>query len=250
MPVVLTDNGLTHHLIIKFIPMIRFVCGFVLFFTMAPSHSQDLDSLRVQMVQNQLVRKNIKDTLTLRAMAAVPRHEFVRPDIQAKAYDDGILPIGDGQTIYRPYIIAYMTQELQLRKTFKVLEVGTGSGYHTAVIAQAVDSVFSIEINERLALEAESTLERLGYENIKIKTGDGYYGWPEKGPFDAILVSASIDTIPPPLMEQLNEGGRMIIPVGKKNELQYLVLAKKVNGKVMIKNRIRARFSPLVRKEN
>ncbi len=203
---------------------------------------------RKQMVNTQLKARDIKDPATLYAMSNVPRHLFVPQKLQSQAYLDGPLPIGMGQTISQPYIVAFMTQELRVKSKDKVLEIGTGSGYQAAVLAKIVDSVYTIEIVKDLALTAQDRLKELGYTNVNVKWGDGYHGWPMKAPFDAIIVTAGADSIPQPLIDQLKVGGRMIIPVGPNNSVRRLVLIKKMENKIITKKLIPVRFVPFTRK--
>jgi protein-L-isoaspartate(D-aspartate) O-methyltransferase len=180
-------------------------------------------------------------------MRKVPRHLFVPKSRISEAYDDGPVPIGYGQTISQPFIVAYMTEVINPTRCRKVLEIGTGSGYQAAVLAEIVDSVFTIEIITELYKEAKERLENLNYKNIKIKNADGYYGWKEYAPFDAIVVTAAAEFVPPPLIEQLSENGKMIIPVGSPFYTQTLVLIEKKEGKVYSKNLIPVRFVPFIR---
>ncbi len=206
----------------------------------------DYDKKRKAMVTNQLKVRGIDDPATLKAMRNVPREQFVPKKMQQYAYQDNPLPIGHGQTISQPYIVAFMTQILKLKPNDRVLEIGTGSGYQAAVLAEIVKEVYTIEIVEELGLSAKGTLETLGYKNTTVRIGDGYNGWEEHAPFDAIIVTAGIDKIPQPLLDQLADGGRMIIPVGPPN-LRNLVLATKRNGKVKTKKVLPVRFVPFVR---
>jgi len=222
----------------------------ILFCTGRGFGQNDYKSQRANMVAYQLKNRNITDTATLNAMMSVPRHQFVPAHLKKLAYEDGPLPIGEGQTISQPYIVAFMTQSLDLKPHYKVLEIGTGSGYQAAVLAEIVDSVFTIEIVKKLGLAANDTLKKLGYTNIEVKIGDGYHGWPEKSPFDAIIVTAGAESVPPALLEQLKEGGRLIIPVGLPNSVRQLVLAIKKNGKVKTKNLMAVRFVPFTRETN
>lgn len=203
---------------------------------------------RQQMVNNQLLSRDIDDPATIKAMLKVERQEFVPPAMKPYAYNDSALPIGNGQTISQPYIVAYMTQELKLKPGHRVLEIGTGSGYQAAVLAVMVDSVYTIEIVELLGIETKKRLEYLGYNNVVTKIGDGYHGWPSKAPFDAIIVTAAVEEeIPPALIDQLADGGRMIIPVGNKSFHRNLVLVTKKCGKVKTKKRIPVAFVPFTR---
>ena len=169
---------------------------------------------RERMVREQLAARGIKDGRLLAMMRVVPRHRFVEAGLEARAYEDGPLPIGFDATISQPYVVAAMTELLRLRGTEKVLEIGTGSGYGAAVLAELAKDVFTIEILDPLAVEAGKTLDRLGYKNVHVRSGDGYRGWPEESPFDAILVTAAPDEVPEPLLEQLKPGGRLVIPLG------------------------------------
>ena len=198
------------------------------------------------MIQQQLMARGIHEERVLAAMAKVPREEFVPPNSRAESYEDGPLQIGYGQTISQPYIVAFMTEQLQPKRKDRVLEIGTGSGYQAAVLAELAGEVYSIEIIEPLAKTAEATLRRLGYKNVQVKAGDGYKGWPEHAPFDAIIVTAAPDHVPQPLVEQLKEGGRMVIPVGKTFAQQLKVFEKR--DTVMKETAVIAvRFVPLTR---
>ena len=207
-----------------------------------------LQRQRAEMVGTHLAGRGIRDTRVLAAMASVPRHEFVPEDLRADAYEDHPLPIGDGQTISQPYIVAAMLEHLALRATDRVLEVGTGSGYATALLSLLCAEVFSVERYPSLAAAAEATLLRLGYSSVRIKVGDGRLGWRERAPFDAILVSAATDEAPAPLLDQLVEGGRMIIPVGSPLS-QELQLIRKVDGRPEVRVLEGCRFVPLVEGE-
>jgi len=214
-------------------------------------HSQiNFKQLRENMIKEQLQARDIRDPATLNAMRIVPRHEFVPTKMQAYAYADHPLSIGMGQTISQPYIVAYMTQVLELKNHHRVLEVGTGSGYQAAILGQIVDTVYTIEIVEALAFTAKNRLTELGYDNINVKSGDGYLGWPEKGPFDAIIVTAGAEEVPKPLLKQLKEGGRMIIPVGPHNGVRQLLLITNKSGKFKTREVMAVRFVPLTRKNN
>ena len=219
--------------------------------------ANDFSALRATMVEEITadVRETSsyidRDTLTnqvMQVMARVPRHEFVPQDMQLLAYENRPLPIGHGQTISQPYIVALMTELLEPKADFKVLEVGTGSGYQAAVLAELTRQVFSIEIIEELGEQAQQRFQRLGIENVETRIADGYYGWPEQAPFDAILVTAAADHIPPPLIKQLKPGGRMIIPVGGRFQVQQLVLVEKTpEGKTTTHQILPVRFVPLTR---
>ena len=191
----------------------------------------------------------MQDPDVLQAMGRVPRHEFVPEDNRSYSYRDTPLPIGYGQTISQPYIVAEMTRQLRLSPSSKVLEIGTGSGYQAAVLAELTPTVYSIEIIEPLQERASNTLKKNGYHNIRLRHGDGYYGWPEAAPFDGIIVTCAAGEIPPPLVEQLAVGGRMLIPVGKRFGTQYLILVtKQEDGSISSRNLMAVRFVPLVRK--
>jgi len=196
------------------------------------------------MVTQQIRARDIKDRRVLNAMAIVERHHFVPTEMIYLAYADTPLPIGEDQTISQPYIVALMTQLLKVDSTHRILEIGTGSGYQAAILAELAAEVYSIEIIESLALRAESLLNRLGYGNVHVKAGDGYQGWPAKAPFDGIIVTCAPDNIPKPLVEQLAEGGRMVIPVGDSS-YQELVLLEKKDGKIFKREIIPVRFVPM-----
>ncbi|MBU1273907.1 MAG: protein-L-isoaspartate(D-aspartate) O-methyltransferase [Proteobacteria bacterium] len=198
------------------------------------------------MVARQLAARDISDPRVLAAMDQVPRHEFVPPALRGQAYRDHPLPIGQGQTISQPYIVAFMSQAVKLKPGDKVLEIGTGSGYQAAVLAAMGAKVYSVEIIPELAAQAEARLKRLGYA-VQIRVGDGNQGWPQEAPFEAILVTAAARRIPPKLLEQLKPGGRMIIPVGSGPWSEELVLVKKgPGGKVTSHSLMAVRFVPLV----
>ena len=199
------------------------------------------------MVETQLKARDIFDKNTLSAMARVPREQFVPEDYRVYSYTDGPLPIGEGQTISQPYIVAFMTQALRLKPGDRVLEVGTGSGYQAAILAEIVDSVYTIEIVEKLGIRAKQLLKSLRYNNVEVKIGDGYHGWPERAPFDAIMVTAGAESIPQPLIDQLSEGGRMIIPVGPHKGVRQLVRLEKKGGKIKTRELMAVRFVPFTR---
>ncbi len=212
-----------------------------------PVRSDTARRQRMAMVETQIAQRGISDTAVLLAMRTVPRHLFVEPEDSSVAYDDHPLPIGYGQTISQPYIVALMTGLARVTSTSRVLEIGTGSGYQAAVLAEIADSVFSIEIVEPLADTATARLRRLGYDNVVVRCGDGYLGWKEKAPFDAILVTAAAPEIPRPLVEQLAEGGRMVIPYGEAAAVQELLLLEKRDGRIRRQSILPVRFVPLVR---
>ncbi len=201
---------------------------------------------RQQLVDTRLAagRDRIRDSRVLDAMRRVPRHELVPADLRKHAYEDRPLPIGHGQTISQPYVVAFMTEKLEPRPRDRVLEIGTGSGYQAAVLAELVAEVYSIEIVEPLAERAAADLARLGYDNIHLRAGDGYRGWPEAAPFDAIIVTCAPEAVPDPLVDQLREGGRMVIPVGASGN-QQLVLMHKVGGVLEKRSVLPVRFVPM-----
>ena len=201
------------------------------------------NEMRLKMVEYQIEARGIKDSRVLEAIRNVPRHLFVPENLKDLAYNDEPLPIGSGQTISQPYIVAYMTEILQLQEGDRILEIGTGSGYRAAILAELVDSVFTIEILPGLSKKAAEILNKLNYENIYFKVGNGFYGWPEKEPFDAIIVTAAPEKIPQPLVDQLNVGGRMIIPVG--DFFQELYLMRKTESGIKKEKKLPVRFVPL-----
>jgi protein-L-isoaspartate(D-aspartate) O-methyltransferase len=199
------------------------------------------------MVRYQIEDRNVRDQGVLAAMRTVPRHEFVPERYRDQAYNDHPLPIGLGQTISQPYIVAFMTELLKLKPEDRVFELGTGSGYQAAVASKVAGSVYTMEIYRDLADSARERLEALEYKNVHSRYGDGYFGWKEKAPFDAIIVTAAADHIPPPLIEQLRPGGRLIIPLGSPFSIQQLVLVTKdIKGKVSERPVIAVRFVPLL----
>ena len=201
---------------------------------------------RARMVDWQIEARTVKDPNVLSAMRIVPRHVFVRSTEQRSAYNDNPLPIGYEQTISQPYIVAFMTDVLKLTRNSKVLEIGTGSGYQAAVCAEIAQQVYTIEIVEELAKSAKKRLKELGYRNVFTKAGDGFFGWPEHAPFDAIIGTAAAGRIPEPLIEQLKPGGRMILPYGSPRGLQYLVLVTKdKEGNIRRRNVMPVRFVPM-----
>ncbi|MHC4123526.1 MAG: protein-L-isoaspartate(D-aspartate) O-methyltransferase [Planctomycetota bacterium] len=202
---------------------------------------------REEMVGWQIMKRGIKDVNVIDSMLTVPRHAFVRGKDLTFAYNDTPLPIGFGQTISQPYIVAYMTEALKLKPKHKILEIGTGSSYQAAVCAEIVQEVYTIEIIEGLAKSAKDLLKDLGYKNVYAKAGDGYYGWKEKGPFDAIIVTCAAGLVPPPLIEQLKPGGKMILPLGSPYGSQSLVLITKDDkGRIRSKHLLPVRFVPMV----
>jgi len=239
-----------------YVPILLVICFSLLFCAKAEEDKKgkpsvggstvddDYKSARIHMVDAQIRRRGITDERVLEAMEAVPRHRFVPKSEISAAYEDHPLPIGYGQTISQPYIVALMTECLDLQKGDRVLEIGTGSGYQAAVLSRLVDSVFSMEIVEPLGLSAQKILSELGYSNVKVRIGDGYLGWPEEAPFDAIIVTAAPETIPQPLIDQLADGGRLVVPVGV--HYQDLVLLSKKGGKIRQRSIASVRFVPMV----
>lgn len=207
----------------------------------------DYRDKRQSMVVNQLQSRDITDIKVLQAMLTVPRHQFVDEHIRDSAYNDYPLSIGEGQTISQPYIVALMTQLLELKGGEKVLEIGTGSGYQAAVLAEMVKEVYTVEIYESLSKKSENLLNNLGYKNIHFKVGDGYYGWEEHAPFDAIIVTCAPDHIPPSLLQQIRvDGGRMVLPVGGIWMVQTLMKIEKIEGEIKSKGITGVRFVPMV----
>jgi protein-L-isoaspartate(D-aspartate) O-methyltransferase len=201
---------------------------------------------RQQMVERQLKGRDITDPAVLRAMGTVPRHRFVQSALAADAYSDRALPIDEGQTISQPYIVALMTALSELAGPERVLEVGTGSGYQAAVLAEIVRQVYTIEILPGLAASAGARLRALGYGRVAVRAGDGYLGWPDAAPFDAIVVTAGATHIPEPLVAQLAEGGRLVIPVGGSSGAQELIQGRKIGGRLVTRVVLPVRFVPLV----
>lgn len=201
---------------------------------------------RQAMVERQLKARGITAPEVLRVMGKVPRHRFVDHAYASLAYADRPLPIGEGQTISQPYIVALMTELLHLKPSDRVLEVGTGSGYQAAILAELVKEVYTVEIFPSLGKRARERLNVLGYNNVKVKIGDGYFGWKEYAPFDAIMVTAAANHLPPPLLDQLKEGGRMVIPVGVPFYTQSLILAEKQNGRILTNQVAQVLFVPLL----
>jgi protein-L-isoaspartate(D-aspartate) O-methyltransferase len=230
----------------------RFITGVLAMFVVGREAVRAEDDREVKareaMVKNQLAAGGISDPGVLRAMTEVPRHEFGPASVRPFAYVDGPLPIGHGQTISQPFVVAFMTQAVGLSKEDTVLEVGTGSGYQAAILGKLAKEVYSIEIVAPLAESAKAVLSKLGFENVHVKAGDGYLGWPEKAPFDAIIVTCAPDHVPEPLVTQLKEGGRLVIPVGEEGAVQELVLLRKQNGQITKEKMLDVRFVPMTGK--
>lgn len=225
---------------------------FLAVFLLSVSHvayADDFERERNSMVRTQLQARGINDRATLNAMRAVPRHLYVPYAQRRNAYQDRPLPIGYGQTISQPYIVAYMTEIVRPKPTDVMLEIGTGSGYQAAVLAEIIDQVYTIEIVRPLGEQAKRKLEAQ-YDNVHVKIADGYHGWEAHGPYDAIVVTAAAEYIPPPLVEQLKEGGRMIIPVGSPFHVQQLMLVeKKPDGGITTRSLMPVRFVPFEREK-
>ena len=204
------------------------------------------ENLAKKMVEEQLVTRKIKSEAVLDAMRSVPRHLFVTEEMQGNAYDDSPLPIGLRQTISQPYIVAFMTEQLEPVAGKKILEIGTGSGYQAAILAYLGAEVYTIEVLEELAARAEKTLASLNFGNVKVKCANAFSGWPEEAPFDAVIVTAAPDKIPEKLIEQLKDGGKMIIPVGPVHSVQYLKLVTKTGRRITENDLLSVRFVPMV----
>jgi protein-L-isoaspartate(D-aspartate) O-methyltransferase len=214
----------------------------------APATAEEgRDADRAAMVRDHLRRRDIDDPRVLDAMRAVPRHRFVARDLQAHAYADRPLPIGRGQTISQPYIVAFMAQALRLRGNERVLEVGSGSGYAAAVLSKLAEDVYGIELERELYERSAEIIRELGYGNVHLRAGDGFAGWPDKAPFDAIVLSAAAEEIPAPLWEQLAEGGRLVYPKGSADDVQELVRVTKVRGAPREERLAPVRFVPMRR---
>ena len=224
------------------------VLFFLLFSISCTQNDPNFDRLRKLMIKNQLQSRGIRDDAVLEVMRSVERHNFVPENYRDRAYSDGPLPIGHGQTISQPYIVAFMTEQLQVSSQHKVLEIGTGSGYQAAILGELAKHVFTIEIIPELAEGAKNILNHLSYKNITVRAGDGYKGWPEEAPFERIMVTAAPAEVPQTLVEQLAPGGRMILPVGAQFLVQYLwVIEKDDQGTVAKEKILPVRFVPMVK---
>jgi protein-L-isoaspartate(D-aspartate) O-methyltransferase len=220
----------------------------LLLVTAFPAGGQEAAALtrkREVMVREQIQKRGVEDSRVLAAMRAVPRHLFVPAQLVSSAYDDNPLPIGEGQTISQPYIVALMTELLETRPEHRVLEIGTGSGYQAAVLSGLVREVFTIEIKEGLQRRATETLARLGYGNVHTLFADGYFGWPGEPPFDGIMITAAVDHVPPPLLAQLKEGARMVLPLGSPWAVQELVVVARQGASYSIKHITGVLFVPM-----
>ena len=234
-------------------PLVFILIVFLIFLLIVIYEHDKVDEIddyiekRQSMVLNQLRSRDIVDSEVLQAMLTVPRHQFVDEHIRESAYNDYPLSIGEGQTISQPYIVALMTQLLDLKGGERVLEIGTGSGYQAAVLAEIVEEVYTIEIYESLSKKSEKLLTDLGYQNIKFKVGDGYHGWEEHAPYDAIIVTCAPDHVPPSLLQQIrDDGGRIVIPVGGIWMVQTLMKIEKMEGQIKSKGIIGVRFVPMI----
>ncbi len=234
-------------------PLIFILLIFIIFLLIVIYEHDKIDEIddyvekRQNMVVSQLKSRDIVDSKVLQSMLTVPRHQFVDEHIRESAYNDYPLSIGEGQTISQPYIVALMTQLLELKGDEKVLEIGTGSGYQAAVLAEIVKEVYTVEIYESLSKKSEKLIKDLGFRNIHFKIGDGYYGWEEYAPYDAIIVTCAPDHVPPSLLQQIkDDGGRIVIPVGGIWMVQTLMKIEKIEGKIKSKGIIGVRFVPMI----
>lgn len=228
----------------KFILIILLIVGII-----SPVFSQDnFENQRTKMVRQQIKARGITDQSTLKAMVKVPRHLFVPDKYIDDAYDDRPLPIGYGQTISQPYIVAYMTELLNVAKGDTVLEIGTGSGYQAAILSEITNQVYTIEIVDELAISAKTRLKNLKYRNVEVRMADGYYGWKEHGPYDGIIVTAASEFIPTALIDQLKDNCNMIIPIGSPFSVQNLMQVTKKGNKISVKSLIPVQFVPFTRK--
>lgn len=206
----------------------------------------EFEEARESMVRTQLKARDVSDPRVLEVMGRVPRHLFVSRDLWEKAYADHPLPIGEGQTISQPYVVALMTESLELEGSERVLEIGTGSGYQAAVLTELCEEVYTIEIREALAKSAEDRLKRLGYGNVQVRWADGYFGWEEHAPFDAIIITCAVNHVPPHLIQQLGDGGRLILPLGSTVYYQTLTLIEKKGEELIVTYTISVRFVPMI----
>ena len=218
---------------------------FSLFPSLASGNSEKIEALRNRMVDQQIQKRGVNDTRVLNAMRKVPRHRFVPKGRVSDAYADHPLPIGEGQTISQPYIVALMTERLNLTGGERVLEIGTGSGYQAAILAEVVNEVFTMEIKMKLHQRSKKILKSLGFNNVRTRHGDGYFGWEEFAPFDAIMITAAVNHIPPPLLKQLKNGGRLILPLGNPFHFQHLTLVTKIGEDYKVKQITGVLFVPM-----
>jgi len=214
---------------------------------LAQNTQDEFRQRRLDMVERQIRQRGVTDARVLDAMRSVPRERFVPPSAVSRAYDDTPLPIGSGQTISQPYIVAYMTETLGVQPQHRVLEIGTGSGYQAAVLAGLAREVYTVEIVAALAKGAAAVLRELGYGNVRVREGDGYAGWPEHAPFDRIMVTAAPAEIPQPLIDQLARGGRLILPVGSQGETQWITIVDRTDAGIVQRRTIAVQFVPFTR---
>lgn len=219
---------------------------FVYEYFLSQRSRDEFEKARASMVENQLKSRGISDLSVLDVMGKMPRHLFVDPSLQERAYVDSPLPIAEGQTISQPYVVALMTESLKLEGSERVLEIGTGSGYQAAVLAEICEEVYTIEIREGLAKSAEERLESLGYDNVQVKWADGYFGWEEYAPFDAIIITCAVNHVPPYLLQQLKEGGRLILPLGSTAYYQTLTLIEKSGEELTVTHITSVVFVPMI----
>ena len=229
----------------RIIDKIKWLFQLLPIITLGFSQQTDWKNWTKKMVREQIIRRGISNNQVIDVMQNTPRHRFVPHGVADYAYQDNALPIGKGQTISQPYIVAFMTETLDVDSTYKVLEIGTGSGYQAAVLSPLVKHVYTIEIVKMLAQRADSTLKALSYNNVTVRWGDGYKGWPEEAPFDRIIGTAAPPEIPKALIDQLKPGGKMVLPVGT-NWQEIVVLTKSKSGKIQKKNVLPVRFVPMV----
>ena len=229
----------------RIIDKIKWLFQLLPIITLGFSQQTDWKIWTKKMVREQIIRRGISNNQVIDVMQNTPRHRFVPDGVADYAYQDNALPIGKGQTISQPYIVAFMTEALDVDSTYKILEIGTGSGYQAAVLSPLVKHVYTIEIVKMLAERADSTLKALSYNNITVRWGDGYKGWPEEAPFDRIIGTAAPPEIPKALIDQLKPGGKMVLPVGT-NWQEIVVLTKSKSGKIQKKNVLPVRFVPMV----
>ena len=229
----------------RIIDKIKWLFQLLPIITLGFSQQTDWKNWTKKMVREQIIRRGISNNQVIDVMQNTPRHRFVPDGVADYAYQDNALPIGKGQTISQPYIVAFMTETLDVNSTYKVLEIGTGSGYQAAVLSPLVKHVYTIEIVKMLARRADSTLKALSYNNVTVRWGDGYKGWPEEAPFDRIIGTAAPPEIPKALIDQLKPGGKMVLPVGT-NWQEIVVLTKSKSGKIQKKNVLPVRFVPMV----
>jgi protein-L-isoaspartate(D-aspartate) O-methyltransferase len=228
-----------------FLTLLFLVCALITPGCLDSTDGTNFTQAREQMVKEDLMGRDITNPRVLEVMGNIPRHLFVDENLQHVAYNDNPLPIGEGQTISQPYMVALMTQSLELKGNETVLEIGTGSGYQAAVLAELVEEVYTIEIKPALTKRAEERLDSMGYRNIKVKNADGYFGWEEHAPYDAIMVTAAVNHIPPSLLDQLKDGGKLILPMGSTAYYQTLTLVEKQGNELIVTHITSVMFVPL-----